>query len=189
MCRWALGVDFATKVTSSGGRYAFKDDWETPDTQNISWEFGGEKSISWEGRSCNGFPSEGLPRGAYLYGTEGTALLEGDNYTVFDSKNRKVRTLVDKSEANGTDILSASGIRLDRLHMRNFVDAIRSGVPLNSPISEGHKSVTMLHLGNIAQRVGRTLACNPANGHILGDDEAMKLWQREYEPGWAPEGA
>ncbi len=189
VCRWALGVDFATKVASSGGRYAFKDDWETPDTQNISWEFGGEKSISWEGRSCNGFPSEGLPRGAYLYGTEGTALLEGDNYTVFDSKNRKVRTLVDKSEGNGTDILSASGIRLDRLHMRNFIDAIRSGVPLNSPISEGHKSVTMLHLGNIAQRVGRVLACNPADGHILGDDEAMKLWQREYEPGWAPEGA
>jgi predicted dehydrogenase len=189
VCRWVLGVDFATRVTSSGGRYAFKDDWETPDTQNISWEFGGEKSISWEGRSCNGFPAEGLPRGAYIYGTNGAALLEGDNYTVFDSRNRKVRALLDKSEGNGTDVLSASGIRLDRLHMRNFVEAIRSGVPLNSPIQEGHKSVTMLHLGNIAQRVGRALACSPADGRILGDEEAMRLWQRDYEPGWAPEGA
>jgi predicted dehydrogenase len=186
VCRWVLGADFATKVTSSGGRFAFEDDWETPDTQVIGWDFAGEKSISWEGRSCNGFPAEGLPRGAYIYGTEGTALLEGDNYTVFDSRNRKVRTLLDKSEGNGTDVTSASGIRLDRLHMRNFVDAIRGGAPLNSPISEGHKSVTMLHLGNIAQRVGRALACNPADGHILNDDDAMKLWQREYEPGWAP---
>ena len=81
VCRWALGVDFATRVTSNGGRYRFKDDWETPDTQVIAWDFGGEKSVSWEGRSCNGFPSEGLSRGVVVYGTDGTALLEGDNYT------------------------------------------------------------------------------------------------------------
>jgi predicted dehydrogenase len=186
VCRWALGVDFATKVTSSGGRYAFKDDWETPDTQVIGWEFGGEKSITWEGRSCNGFPTEGLSRGAYIYGTGGTALLENDNYTVFDPKKKVVRSLADKPEGNGTDLRSASGIRLDRLHVRNFVDAIRTGSPLASPISEGHKSVALLHLGNIAQRVGRVLNCSPADGHILNDDAAMRLWQREYEPGWAP---
>ena len=186
VCRWALGVDFPTKVTSAGGRFAFKDDWETPDTQLIGWEFEGGRSISWEGRSCNGFPTEGLPRGAYIYGTGGTALLEGDNYTVFDARNRKVRTLVDKAEGNGTDVMSASGIRLDRLHMRNFIDAIRGEAPLSSPISEGHKSVTMLHLGNISQRVGRALSCNPIDGHILNDGGAMKLWQREYEPGWEP---
>lgn len=186
VCRWALGVDFATKVTSAGGRYAFKDDWETPDTQVIGWEFGQDKSITWEGRSCNGFPTEGLSRGAYIYGTEGTALLENDNYKVFDRKKKLVRSLLDRPEGNGTDLRSASGIRLDRLHVRNFVDAIRTGSPLSSPISEGHKSVTLLHLGNIAQRVGRALHCNPADGHILGDPDAMKLWQREYEPGWAP---
>jgi predicted dehydrogenase len=186
VCRWVLGVDFPTRVSSAGGRFAFKDDWETPDTQLIGWDFAGEKSISWEGRSCNGFPSEGLSRGAFIYGTGGTALLEGDNYTVFDPDRKPVRTLLDKSEGNGTDLLSASGIRLDRLHFRNFIDAIRGNAPLNSPITEGHKSVTMLHLGNIAQRVGRTLNCNPADGRILDDDEAMKLWQREYEPGWAP---
>jgi hypothetical protein len=73
------------------------------------------------------------------------------------------------------------------MHVRNFVDAIRLGTPLSSPIEEGHKSVTMLHLGNIAQRTGRALACNPSDGHILNDDEAMKLWQREYEPGWEPQ--
>ena len=38
VCRWALGVDFATRVTSTGGRFQFKDDWETPDTQVIGWE-------------------------------------------------------------------------------------------------------------------------------------------------------
>ncbi len=186
VCRWALGVDFATKVTSTGGRFQFKDDWETPDTQVIGWDYAGEKSISWEGRSCNGFRTEGLSRGAYVYGTEGTALLEGNNYTVFDGKNRKVKSSAEAEEGDATNTRSANGIRLDRMHMQNFIDAIRTGSPLSSPIAEGHKSVAMLHLGNISQRVGRALDCNPADGHILHDEEAMKLWRRDYEPGWEP---
>jgi predicted dehydrogenase len=186
VCRWALGVDFATKVTSTGGRFHFKDDWETPDTQMIGWDFGGDKSITWEGRSCNGFPTERLSRGVMVYGTDGTALLEGNNYTVFDKKNKKVRELSEATEANGTNTRSANGIVLDRMHVKNFIDAIVTGGPLNSPIDEGHRSVTMLHLGNIAQRVGRSLDCNPSDGHILRDDEAAKLWQRTYEPGWEP---
>jgi hypothetical protein len=44
----------------------------------------------------------------------------------------------------------------------------------------------MLHLGNIAWRTRRDLHCDPANGHILNDAEAMKLWRRDYEPGWEP---
>ena len=186
VARWALGVDFATRVTSNGGRYRFRDDWQTPDTQVITWDFSGEKSISWEGRSCNGFPSEGYSRGTFIYGSDGSALLEGNNYTVFDSKNKKVKATSEKPEGDPTNTQSANGTRLDRMHVRNFVDAIANGATLTSPITEGHKSVTMLHLGNIAQRVGRTLACDPSNGHIVGDDEAQKLWQRAYEPGWEP---
>jgi hypothetical protein len=43
-----------------------------------------------------------------------------------------------------------------------------------------------LHLGNISLRTGRALTCDPANGHIEGDDEAMRLWSRTYASGWAP---
>ena len=186
VCRWALGVDFPTKVSSTGGRFQFDDDWETPDTQVIGWDFGGKKSISWEGRSCNGYPTEGLSRGSMVYGTDGAALLDGNNYTIFDSRKRKVKEVIEKPESEGTNTQSANGTRLDRMHVQNFVDAIRTGAPLSSPISEGHKSVAMLHLGNIAQRVGRTLDCNPADGHIIGDADAARLWSRDYEPGWAP---
>jgi predicted dehydrogenase len=187
VCRWALGVDWPTKVTSTGGRFRFKDDWQTPDTQVIGWDYAGEKSISWEGRSCNPFPTEGLSRGAVIYGTEGTALLENNNYTVYDIKNRKVKEMVEPAEASGTNTHSANGIRLDRMHVRNFIDAVQGGVPLNSPISEGYKSVGMLLLGNISQRVGRSLDCDASDGHIMNDAEAMKLWRRDYEPGWEPQ--
>jgi hypothetical protein len=43
-----------------------------------------------------------------------------------------------------------------------------------------------MQLGNIAWRVGRDLKIDPTNGHIIGDNEAKKLWSRQYEKGWEP---
>src|ERR1035437_2791073 len=67
-----------------------------------------------------------------------------------------------------------------------IIDAVRNGTPPNCPAEEGHKSVALLHLGNIAWRVVRELHCDPANGHILKDRDDMKLWRRKYESGWNP---
>ncbi len=55
-----------------------------------------------------------------------------------------------------------------------------------SPGDEAHKSVLLCHLANIAQRTGTTLHCDPSNGHILHNNEAMKFWRRTYEKGWEP---
>lgn len=186
VCRWAMGVDFPTRVTSNGGRYQFQDDWETPDTQVISWDFPGGKTLTWEGRSCNNFPVEKLSRGAMVFGTEGSALLDGNSCTIFDKKNKVVKKVSGNANVDPTNTLSSTGADLDTLHVKNFLDTIRSGGQPNSPISEGHKSVALLHLGNIAWRAGRELCCDPANGHIQNDPDAMKLWRREYEPGWEP---
>jgi hypothetical protein len=186
LCRWALGVDWPIRVASTGGRYQFEDDWETPDTQVIGWDFADRKSIAWEGRSCNQYPLDGLARGAMVYGTEGAALLDGNSYTIFDKNNKVVKEMKEKAAVDPTNILSGTGMALDQLHFENFVGAIRTGARLNSPIEEGHKSVTLLHLGNIAWRVGRELNCDPADGHIRNDAEAVKLWRRDYEPGWEP---
>ena len=186
IARWALDVKWPVRVTSNGGRYQFDDDWQTPDTQTISWDFAEGKTMSWEGRSCNGFPVEKLERGVLIYGTKGTALLDGNAYTIYDSKRNIVKQANGNEAADPTNTLSASGLGMDRLHFANFIDAVRNGVPANCPATEGHKSTGLLHLGNIAWRMGRELHCDPANGHILQDDEAMKLWDREYEPGWEP---
>jgi predicted dehydrogenase len=186
VCRWALGVDWPSRVTSNGGRYYFQDDWETPDTQVIAWDYPEKKSITWEGRSCNGYPVEGLERGALVFGTKGVALLENANYTIFDTHRKVIKSARADVKADPTNTVSASGIELDQLHVKNFLDCVRTGAAPNSPISEGHKSVAMLQLGNIAWRKGRELNCDPANGHIQNDPDAAALWQREYEPGWEP---
>jgi predicted dehydrogenase len=186
VCRWALGVTWPTRVASNGGRYQFQDDWETPDTQTIAWDFPEGKTMSWEGRSCNHFPVEKLERGVMIYGTNGAALLDGNAYTVYDSKGKVIKEANGNEVADPTNTVSASGVKLDLLHVTNFVDAVRKGTPVTCPATEGHNSVALLHLGNISWRTGRELHCDTTNGHILNDHDAMKLWRREYEKGWEP---
>jgi predicted dehydrogenase len=184
--RWFLRVDYPTKVTSTGGRYAFKDDWETPDTQTASFEFGKDKSITWEGRSCNNYPTEGSSRGFIIYGDKGTLVNNGnDDYKILDYNNKIVKEVKTVQGGTGSNVVNATGT-LDNLHFVSFVEAIRGNRPPISTIEEGHKSVLLCHLANIAQRTGRSLHCNPVNGHILNDVSAMKMWRREYEKGWEP---
>ena len=186
VCRWAMDLHWPTRVSSNGGRYQFQDDWETPDTQTIAWDFAEGKTMSWEGRSCNNFPVENLDRGVLVFGTEGTALLDGDNYTIYDAKKKIIKQKKSTAVIDATNVLSSTGLDLDQLHFANFINAVRNGTAPNCPATEGHQSVGLLHLGNIAWRKGRALRCDTTNGHILDDPDAMKLWHREYEPGWEP---
>jgi predicted dehydrogenase len=185
-CRWFLGVDYPTKITSAGGRYAYKDDWETPDTQVASFEFGNKATISWESRSCNNYPVEGAGRGFIIYGTGGTLVNEGGgDYKIYDLKKRLLKEVKSEVTVDATNTVAASG-NLDFYHFNNFIDSIRGSAKLTSPVDEGHKSILLCHLANIAQRTGSTLHCDPSNGHILHNEEAMRLWKRTYQPGWEP---
>ncbi len=184
VARWALGVDFPTRVNSSGGRYHYDDDWEFYDTQDVSYDFEEGKTITWEGRSCNGFPVHDRGRGTLVHGTDGTILIDRNGYVMYDQENAVVKEVKEKNLEATMDTTGGGG-QTDR-HMANFLDAIRDGRALRSPIDEGHKSVLLCHLANIAQDIGQTLHCNPENGRIDGNPEAMQRWSREYEPGWEP---
>ena len=91
--RWMMDVEFPVKVTSAGGRYAYPpDDWETPDTQTLNFEFEGGKAIAWEGRSCSNFKLEGSDRGFALFGENGTLYNSGgDSYKIVDTKGKVVK--------------------------------------------------------------------------------------------------
>jgi predicted dehydrogenase len=183
-CRWFLGVDYPTKVTSAGGRYAYKDDWQTPDTQVAAYEFGDNKTITWEGRSCNDYPVEGSSRGFVIYGDKGALVnVTGGDYRIYDEKNKLVKEVTTDVKTEATNTVSSTG-NLDLYHFNNFVDSVRGTAQLTAPIAEAHKSVLLCHLANISQRTGATLHCDPADGHILKNKHAMQLWKRSYEKGW-----
>lgn len=189
VARWAMGVTFPTRVNSFGGRWhdVGRDDWEAPDTQEIQLEFGAGRGISWFGRSCSTYGAPGYKaNGIVFFGNKGTLDYNGESkYTVYDLKNKPVKT-VDASGGGKADLTNSSDPGLPENHAGNLIESIRGNAKLTAPIVEGHNSTVLGLLGNIAHRVGRSLKTDPANGHILGDPEAAKLWTRDYEPGWAP---
>ncbi len=173
LCRWGLGVDFPIRVTSSGGRYHWNDDQQTPDTHQVSFEFTGNRAITWQGLSCNRHRGGGF---ITFYGDKGSMELDSDGgHTVYDGGDKVVEKVVGKS-------------RGDIEHIDNFTAAIRNDTPskLNCEVAEGHKSTLLCHLGNIAQRTGQAITCRPKDGHIFGNQQAAKLWSRDYQKGWEP---
>ncbi len=184
IARWALGVDYPVRVQSSGGRYHFDDDWEFFDTQMISYDFEDEKTITWEGRSCNPYRIAGRGRGTSIHGTEGTVILDRNGYEVYDLDNKLIQDV--KSGKDEATLDTRGGGNLTDMHIANFLRAIRGEAELTAPIEQGHKSVLLCHLGNIAQVTGQTLYLNRNDGHIIGNPQAMEFWSREYEPGWEP---
>jgi predicted dehydrogenase len=185
VARWGMGLDYPLKVNSVGGRYQFKDDWQTPDTQIITYETK-DASIVWEGRSCNGSNVDNRSRGVIFHGENGSMHTGDNSYTIYDNKNKIVKDV--KSDIVITQGLNTTspGEELDAIHVVNFLDNIRFNRKPLADALNGHKSTLWMQLGNISQRVGHTLNIDPSNGHIIGDEEAMKYWGREYEKGWEP---
>jgi len=183
VCRWALGVDYPERVTSSGGRYHFKDDWQFYDTLVTSFEYE-DAMISWEGKSCEGMKYYGRDRGSAIMGTAGTVLVDRGGYEIYDLKGSKTSEFKAGSESSSGDLIGRDS--MTDAHFANFIAGIQKGEKLNAPISVGNVSVTMLQLSNIAWEVNRELHVDLKDGRIQGDVEAMKMWSREYEKGWAP---
>jgi len=183
VCRWALGVDYPKRVTASGGRYHFNDDWQFYDTLLTSFEYE-DKMLSWEGRSCQGMRFYGRDRGSAIMGTDGTVVMDRDGHEIYDLKGKKMSEFRVGSTTSSADLVGRDS--MTDAHFANFIAGIRTGEKLNAPVAAGNVAVTMLQLSNIAWEFNRELHLDTKDGRILGDSEAMKRWERDYEQGWAP---
>jgi hypothetical protein len=181
-----LGVDtLPTKVAAIGGKYFYDDDQQYPDTATCVWDFPAagdskrRKQLIFEMRLWSTNYPYNCDSGVEFFGTKGRMMLsKRGKLLIVDDKNQTIR----EEKAN-----DQQGWK----HYDNFEAAIRDGGRLSAPIEEGHRSVGLIHLANIAIRLGRSLDFDPQSEKIVGDDEATQLLTRNYrEPGhWAkPQG-
>lgn len=172
VARWGLNVSFPTHITAGGGKYRHDDDQETPDTMMVTYDFPEQKTITWEGLSWSPLGPHDDGFGISFHGTEGTLIIRGAGYTIYDMQKKEVS--------------SSSGAGGDQDHFVDFLDAIANKSRPHSDIEIAHRSTLLCHLGNIAYRTRSALNTDPANGHIQNNTAAEALWRREYQPGWEP---
>jgi len=69
-------------------------------------------------------------------------------------------------------------------HYRDFIDSVKSRQDPIEPVEVGHRTASVCHLGNIAMRLGRPLAWDPAAERFRDDDEADAMLRRPYRGDW-----
>jgi predicted dehydrogenase len=86
-------------------------------------------------------------------------------------------------DAAAIDKWKGSG-HVARPHLENWLDAIRSGAPLNAPVEVGHRTVTICHLANLARELNRHLRWDPEREQFIDDPEANQLLDRPRRKGF-----
>jgi predicted dehydrogenase len=191
IARWGLGVTLPTKVTAVGGHVMFDDAQETPNVLMALFEFpnpagGGDKKKilqfevrHWIGNGEDGMWLKGASQGNnYMSTSKGNVtgnLFFGSKGYMAKDVDRWQTFMGEKREPGETGAGIAN-------HYANFVSAIRSPDPaaFNRSIEDGFNSCAVIHLGNIAYRLGRTLTFDPATLTFPGDAEANALLTRDY---------
>jgi len=151
--RWVMGnVALPKTVYSLGGRYGYKDQAETPNTQVVVYDWGDVRHI---------FEIRGLktPRKPSLeYHLEAGVIKNGKFYP---KGKEKPEPLVDIEHS-----VFPGG------PFGNFINCVRSRKQeeLNADILQGHLSAALCHLGNISYRLGKEVPFGD-QGKALGDDK------------------
>ena len=196
ICLWGLGRGgWPVSVSSTGGKYVWKDDQETANTQSASFDFG-DAMMTFEVRNLP-TPTEGgaiiRPNhtGNIFFGESGFLVVDNESFQVYKSAAAQLdHNAVSNAGAGGLekyektmDEKAAEGQAWATTpHMKNFLDAVRSRDyrKLSADVAVGARSAAFVHLANASLRVGRKLNLAQSSGRIAGDEQADSLLTRDY---------
>jgi predicted dehydrogenase len=66
----------------------------------------------------------------------------------------------------------------------SFAEAVKTRKPAGGNAEAAHRTITIVHLANIAIRVGRKIRFDPVKEVIIGDEEANRLVNQPMRPPW-----
>ncbi len=169
---WAHNRGTPVKVSSTGGRYGWNDDAETPNTQATQFTYADGSMMTFEVRNLGSFYEGGDEAGASTNSAFGETGYWVRNRGFFDYKNKPM--VVERQPAPGMS------------KFEYFFRAVRSRKPEDQviPVEEAHIACLHCQIGNIAYRVGHTLVFDPATERFANSDEANALIKRDYRQGF-----
>jgi len=177
VARWGLGQQgLPLSVSSTGGKYAYTDDQETPNTQIATFDYGG-KELMFEVRGILTGPEGNLQIrgnntiGNLFYGSDGWMAIDDAGFQVY--KGEKNEKVMDEKHVGKSDTGE---------HMANFLSAVKSRniKDLHADVQIGVTSADLCHLANISYRLKRSLKFDDAARKFVNDSEANALLTRHY---------
>ncbi len=178
--RWAMRKELPARTSSSGGRFVWKDQGQTPNTQVASWEFEDGSQIVGEVRNLYTPNDE---RAWYFYGSKGAMKIVDGGRGGPDNLKGAYEVYLNGSRKPEPDMG-----RLDDIdHHSNFLEAIRAGKRemLVDEVEELHLSTAPCLFANIAYRLGREIRFDAKKQNFDGDAEANRLLTRQARKGFA----
>ncbi|MBI2480536.1 MAG: Gfo/Idh/MocA family oxidoreductase [Planctomycetia bacterium] len=168
VARWCLGETLLPRrVMSIGGRFAFDDACDVPNTQIIYYDF---------------------PSAPLLYEVHNLRDAKGSS-TAPNFRGESVGVIVN---CEGGSVSLYRGIAWDNDgqqvqtfdgggdHFANFIDAVRSGQrqDLHADVEVGHVSTAICHLGNISYRVGQVASASEQRAAVGDDPLRSEVYDR-----------
>ncbi|MGA2589232.1 MAG: Gfo/Idh/MocA family oxidoreductase [Bryobacteraceae bacterium] len=195
--QWFMGVKGPVAVSSSGGRFALEDNGETPDTQDSVFEYPGFTAVH-SLREASAGRRAGF--GLEFFGSKGSMTVSRAGFEVFPDMKIDPSNAIPTFEgqpAGGPQHSTAkpepwveaikepgSSPQQFDLHVRNFLDCIKTRRQPIADVEGGHQAAVPCHLANISLRLGRKIRWDPDKEEIVGDREASAQLARSYRQPW-----
>jgi predicted dehydrogenase len=177
---WALETPGPESVTASGRKFAVKDNADTPDTLQATFDFPGFV-LTYENRQANANSLFGKGYGIEFHGTDGTLLLDRSGFEVFPEQRRR----------DDKEIARTAVVRMERIdeglhnHVGNFLECVKSRKRPACDIELGQQSSATCLLGNVALRTRERIDFDPVRQELRNPTPAArKVFGREYRAPW-----
>lgn len=189
--RWMLQLGWPNRISSTGGIYVQKEGKSNiADTQSALFEYD-DLNCTWQHRAWGGPADPEYPWSLIIYGDKGTLKASTMQYDFIPmaKDGKKIHKDVVYEKEKYPEDLKEKDIELNaapatRLHMLDFLKAIKDGTKPVADIEEGHISTASCILANISMQVKRPLVYDPKTRTVINDPEATALLQRAYRGPW-----
>jgi predicted dehydrogenase len=174
MARWGLGVtQHPVRITAHGSRIDLVGEREYPDNMTVAYQYADDRVLLYEDRGWTPYGLHGYDSGNAFYGTEG--------YMIF-TRRGYFQVYLGRKEEPGPTLRGGAGMPE---HVANFLDCVRSRKPPSASAEIAHLSCGLVHLGEIAYRVGRVLEFDLERETFPHDAEATAMLTKHYRAPWS----
>ncbi|MEZ5399254.1 MAG: Gfo/Idh/MocA family oxidoreductase [Bryobacteraceae bacterium] len=196
--QWFADVPGPTAVFSNGGRFVLPGPGEVPDVQDALFTYPGF-TANYSHREVSAGRRDSS-NGLNFYGAKGSMNISRGGFEIFPDMKTDPENAIPRFQGHPgggpqatnrrpepwTQAMKEPGSSDEQfdLHVRNFIDCIKSRQKPIASVEGGHQITTACHLANISLRLGRQVRWDAAREEIPGDREANAMLERPYRKPW-----